>query len=147
MLTRVYCCGVFDLFHIGHMKLFEKIVQSFDGPIHLIVGVHSDEDVETYKRKPILDLETRSKTVAYCKYVNEIIPGAQLVTTREFIENKKIDYVIIGEEYKDNGDIKWYGDAMEMGIHKYISRYEEISTESIIKSCIKYYSDLSVSSD
>lgn len=147
MLTRVYCCGVFDLFHIGHMKLFEKIVQSFDGPIHLIVGVHSDEDVKIYKRKPILDLETRSKTVAYCKYVNEIIAGAPLVTTKEFIENKKIDYVIIGEEYKDDGDIKWYGDAMEMGIHKYISRYEEISTDSIIKSCVKYYSDLSASSD
>jgi glycerol-3-phosphate cytidylyltransferase len=140
-LKRVYCCGVFDLFHIGHMKLFEKIVKSFEDPIHLIVGVHSDEDVKSYKRKPILDLDTRAKTISYCKYVNEIIVGADLITTREFIEKKEIDCVIIGEEYRDNGDSKWYGDAIEMNIHKYISRYEELCTESIIKSCIKYYSN------
>jgi hypothetical protein len=29
ILKKVYCCGVFDLCHLGHMKLFEKIATPF----------------------------------------------------------------------------------------------------------------------
>ena len=129
---KVYCCGVFDLCHLGHMILFENIVKSFDEPIELIVGVHSDEECIGYKREPILNEDIRCETVEHCKYVDKIIKNAPLVTTKELIEEYNIDCVIIGEEYKGNNDYKWYGVAMDMGIEKYISRYDPLSTSDII---------------
>lgn len=132
-LLRVYCCGVFDICHLGHMKLFEKISKSFNQPIHLIVGVHSDLTVETYKRTPIINEEFRVETVKLCKYVDEVWANADLVVSKEFCLINNFDYVIIGEEYKGTKDKIWYPGPMELGIHKYISRFEELSTTDIIK--------------
>ena len=42
---RVYCDGVFDLFHLAHMRMFEQAKKAL-GPaskVHLIAGVCSDE--------------------------------------------------------------------------------------------------------
>lgn len=135
-IIRVYCCGVFDMCHLGHMKLFEKIVKSFDTPIHLIIGVHSDKTVESYKRTPIICEEFRVETVKLCKYVDEVWADAELFVSKEFCLDNNLDYVIIGEEYKNNKDSHWYWGPMELGIHKYISRFEELSTTDIIKKIL-----------
>jgi len=132
-LPRVYCCGVFDMCHLGHMKLFEKIANSFDHPIWLIVGVHSDSTVKSYKREPIINEKLRIETIKLCKYVDSVYPDAELIVTKEFCLDNRIDYVIIGEEYKDNKDKIWYAGGMELNIHKYVSRFDEISTTDIIK--------------
>ena len=55
-MTKVYTSGVFDLFHVGHLSVFKKAKQFGD---YLIVGVHSDQDVESYKRTPIISCEQR----------------------------------------------------------------------------------------
>jgi cytidyltransferase-like protein len=46
-MERIYCNGVFDLCHIGHIKQFGQVV----------VGVHSD--VKSYKRAPVQTIEER----------------------------------------------------------------------------------------
>lgn len=135
-LPRVYCSGVFDMCHLGHMKLFEKISASFDNNLWLIVGVHSDKVVKSYKREPIINEKFRIETVGLCKYVCEVLPDAELVVSKEFCIKNKIDCVIIGEEYKNNMDKIWYSGAMELGIHKYISRFTELSTTDIINKII-----------
>ena len=103
---RVFCCGVFDMCHLGHMILFKKISKSFDEPIKLIVGVHSDEVCQGYKREPIINEQIRYRTVELCKYVDEIIIDCPLIITKEYILKNNFDVVIIGEEYKDNKDTK-----------------------------------------
>jgi cytidyltransferase-like protein len=130
---RVYCCGVFDLCHIGHMLLFEKISKSFDEQIELIVGVHSDLSCSDYKRPPILNEKLRYETVLHCKHVERVYKNAPLITTKEFIIKNNIDCVIIGEEYKNKKDKYWYPGAFDLSIYKYISRCELISTSDIIK--------------
>lgn len=137
-LPRVYCCGVFDTCHLGHMKLFEKISKSFDYPVYIIVGVHSDSTVKGYKREPIINEKLRIETVKMCKYVDDVYPDAELVVTKEFCLENNIDCVIIGEEYKDNKDKIWYQGGMELGIHKYISRFDDISTTDIINRIKSY---------
>ncbi len=136
---RVYCCGVFDLCHIGHMLLFEKIYKSFDEPIELIVGVHGDATCSGYKRPPIINENIRYKTVAHCKYVDSIFEDAPLVTDKDFVIKNKIDIVIIGEEYRGNKDKYWYPAAFDLSIGKYISRCDEISTSDIIKKIKSQY--------
>jgi glycerol-3-phosphate cytidylyltransferase-like family protein len=114
------------------MILFENIVKSFDEPIELLVGIHSDEECIGYKREPILNEDIRCETVEHCKYVDKIIKNAPLVVSKELIAEYNIDCVIIGEEYRGNNDYKWYGVAMDMGIEKYIPRYDKLSSSDII---------------
>ena len=51
---------VADLFHYGHVEFLRQAKQLGD---HLIVGICSDNDVKSYKRKPILSMEERMISV------------------------------------------------------------------------------------
>jgi cytidyltransferase-like protein len=135
---RVFCCGVFDMCHFGHMVLFEKIYKSFNEPIELIVGIHSDKTVSEYKREPIINENIRYKTISYCRHVDTIIIDCPLIITKEYILLNNLDVVIIGEEYKGNKDIEWYPGAFELNNFMYISRCDDISTTEIINK-IKLY--------
>ena len=60
---RIYCDGIFDLFHKGHLEHFKKIHQYFEVPIHLIVGIISDKIAINYKRKPVFNENKRLKII------------------------------------------------------------------------------------
>ena len=77
---------VADLFHYGHVN-FLKQCRGLGNC--LIVGIHSDKDVESYKRKPILSFEERIKVVQACKYVDKVVKGPLILTT-EFINKYNI---------------------------------------------------------
>ena len=59
-----------------------------------IVGVHSDADVEAYRRSPLMTMPERVAAVE--KYVSEVIPEAPTVIEEEFMERHKIDMVFDG---------------------------------------------------
>lgn len=124
---NVYICGVFDLTHYGHMKHFVEAAKMGN---RLIVGVHSDKDVESYKRKPALSMNERGTTVGLCGVVSEVIMNAPLITTREFIEKHNIHVVGCSTEY-DSKEDKYYADPREMGILKIVPRVDGVSTSDI----------------
>ncbi len=74
---RAYTDGVWDLFHIGHLKLFKKIKKKFG---YLIVGVHSDKLATKSKRKPIIPHKDRVEIIKSIKYVDEVIENAPFLT-------------------------------------------------------------------
>lgn len=65
-----YTFVVCDLLHIGHLKFFQKCKEYCD---FLIVGVITDESVETYKRKPIIPTEERVELVKALKPVDMVV--------------------------------------------------------------------------
>lgn len=66
-----YTCGVYDLFHIGHLNLLKNAKGMCD---KLVVGVTVDELV-TYKGKyAMIPFEDRIEIVRSCKYVDAAIP-------------------------------------------------------------------------
>ncbi len=136
-MSRVYVDMVADLFHIGHINILKQARNHGD---YLIVGIHNDKDVESYKRIPIIDENDRYEIVRQCKLVDEVIENAPLVITEEYIKKHKIDYVFHG----DDTNIDYSQQHMiplGLGIMVYGKYTPGISTSSIIDK-IKYPLDL-----
>ena len=128
-----YTYGVYDLFHIGHINLFKRIKQNCD---KLIVGVHNDEQVMTYKKKPIISYDDRLEIIKSCKYVDDIYENADLVTTDEILYKLNADYVFAGKENEQY--IKKYYQVSDNKLIL-LDRTGNICTSDIIKKIIKNY--------
>jgi len=120
-----YTYGVYDLFHVGHINLFKRIKQKCD---KLIVGVHNDEQVMTYKQKPIISYKDRLDIVKSCKYVDDVIENAPLVITDQILNEFNADYVVAGRENEEY--LKKYYQVSNDKLHL-ISRTEGISTSML----------------
>ena len=90
-MLRVYADVCCDLFHSGHVEFLKTARELGD---YLIVGVLSDEAVQTYKRPPIMSAKERAAVVNFCRYVDETIVDATLPVDRAFMLKHDIDLVV-----------------------------------------------------
>ncbi|KAI0974196.1 cytidylyltransferase [Xylaria arbuscula] len=136
---RVYADGVFDLFHLGHMRQLEQAKKAFDN-VYLLVGVTGDE--ETHKRKglTVLSGRERAETVRHCKWVDEVIESCPWIVTPEFLEKHQIDYVAHDDiPYgADEGD-DIYAPIKKEGKFLVTQRTEGVSTTGIITKIVRDY--------
>jgi len=131
-VINVYCDGVFDMLHLGHMNQFRQAMEVSRGT-RLFVGVHNDKDCSGYKRPPIMKEKERYAAVAACKYVYGVIEGAPMVATKEYIDKHKLHIYAVGEEYTLNPDDHYYKVPRELGMLKGTKRSEGVSTSDIIR--------------
>ena len=110
-MIRVYTDMAADLFHIGHLNLLKRAKSVGD---YLIVGVHSDEQIRSYKRDPVFKEE------------------APLIMTESFLKEHKIDFVVRGDDVSEEL-LSQQADPIRMGIMRYVPRTEGVSTSQIIK--------------
>ena len=89
----IYCDGIFDMFHYGHIEHLRKAKKLYDD-VYLIVGIVSDKDATGYKRKPIMNEEIRYELVKSIIYVDKVIKNAPMVTTKEFMDSNNIDLIV-----------------------------------------------------
>ena len=97
-----YTTGVFDLFHVGHVRILKKSKSLCD---KLIVGVSSDNLVKKYKNKyPVISQKERMEVVKNNKHVNYVVSQN---TLDKFISWKKLKYDImfVGDDWYDTK--KW----------------------------------------
>ncbi|KAG9244835.1 cholinephosphate cytidylyltransferas-like protein [Calycina marina] len=137
--VRVYADGVFDLFHLGHMRQLEQAKKAFPD-VYLMVGVTGDK--ETHKRKGITVLsgQERAETVRHCKWVDEVVENCPWIVTPEFLAQNKIDYVAHDDlPYgADEGD-DIYKPIKEAGKFLVTQRTEGVSTTGIITKIVRDY--------
>ena len=106
-VIKGYATGVFDLFHIGHLNIIKRAKEMCD---YLIVGVSTDELVESYKhKKPVIPFEERKAIVEAIRYVDEVVPQINLNKVEAF-RKYGFDIVFHGDDLK-NSDL--YLDAEE----------------------------------
>ena len=95
-----YTCGVYDLFHVGHLNLFERCKQKCD---YLIVGVCDDEYVRQFKDKnPIINENDRARIVGALKCVDEVHIIDSKTTVDKLIAHDLFKYnvLFVGSDWK-----------------------------------------------
>lgn len=125
-----YTTGVFDMFHIGHLNIIRRAKECCD---YLIVGVSTDEVVESYKHhKPIIPYEQRAAIVEAIKYVDEVVPQTTMDKT-EFLRQRHFDVMFHGDEWKGTDLYNHYEEEFaKLGAHiEYLSHTEGISSSML----------------
>ncbi|WP_286266545.1 adenylyltransferase/cytidyltransferase family protein [Thalassotalea atypica] len=123
-MKKVYTSGVFDLFHVGHVSVLNKAKQFGD---YLIVGVHSDEDVKSYKRIPVISCEQRCEIIRNIKCVDEVIIAPLTPNIdASFYELNEIDIHVAGDNMQHMYEL-----PNKMGIMRYVTRNSETSSTAI----------------
>ncbi|KAG8631259.1 hypothetical protein KVT40_000399 [Elsinoe batatas] len=137
--VRVYADGVFDLFHLGHMRALQQAKSAFPDT-HLVVGVTGDRETHRRKGLTVLSAKERAESVRHCRWVDEVIEDCPWVVTPEFLEKHSIDFVA-------HDDIPYgaaEGDDIYMPIKaegKFLvtQRTEGVSTTGIITKIVRDY--------
>lgn len=129
---RVFTWGVFDLFHVGHVRLLMRAKAHGEW---LIVGVCTDEDTAAYKRTPIIPLEQRLEIVSQVKCVDEVIVAPAQVG-KEFYQQHRIDIHVQGDNIPPQ-----YDEGLELGIVKIIGRDSTTDTSGIIGRILNRFPD------
>jgi glycerol-3-phosphate cytidylyltransferase len=101
MGKTVITYGTFDLFHIGHLKILQRLSELGD---RLIVGVSTDEFNAVKGKKPVVPFDQRIEIVRSIRYVSEAIPEDRWSQKREDIEKYGVDVFGIGEDWKGKFD-------------------------------------------
>ena len=129
-MSIVYTDMTGDLFHYGHVNALKQCKEYGDT---LIVGVHSDEVVQSYKRLPVMTMEQRVKVIEGCKYVDKVIKNAPIVITKEYLDTHNIDIVCVTDVRPEEQNQLFYKVPLELGIIKTFKHTIEISTTNIIE--------------
>jgi glycerol-3-phosphate cytidylyltransferase len=125
-----FACGVFDLFHAGHVLMLEECKQNCD---YLIVAVNTAENIDPSinpgKRKPVYSLEERMLILSSVRYVDEVLHYSNEDELLELMKSRKIDVRFLGDDYKGK---KITGEELNIPVH-YTDRSHGISTSLVRK--------------
>jgi choline-phosphate cytidylyltransferase len=137
--VRVYADGVFDLFHLGHMRQLQQAKTAFPDT-YLIVGVTGDQETHVRKGLTVMSAKERAESLRHCRWVDEVIEDCPWVISVEFLEKHKIDYVAhddIPYGASEGDDI--YKPIKEEGKFLVTQRTEGVSTTGIITKIVRDY--------
>ena len=97
--------GVFDLFHVGHLKLIERAKQQCE---FLRVGVLSDDLVMKFKgHLPVIPEDQRAEILAAVRYVDEAVIIRDDVSRITEWHRRPFDCFFSGDDYKDTPYFAW----------------------------------------
>jgi len=110
---NIWTNGCFDILHSGHIELLwyaKNFVDETDPEQYykepnnlLFVGLDSDERVKRMKgeNRPINDINTRLTIMQNLRMVDEVFIFNTDDDLRNLIRHLVIDYMIVGDQYKD----------------------------------------------
>ena len=97
--------GVFDLFHIGHLRLIQRAKKQCD---HLRVAVMSDELVMKFKNiRPNIPLAQRVEILEAIRYVDEVVVIDDDPSRLIEYERRPFDLFFSGDDYAGNEYWAW----------------------------------------
>lgn len=115
--------GTFDLFHVGHLRLLERLKALGD---YLIVGVSTDEFNTQKNKQTIIPFADRLEIVSKIKYVDMTIPEESWTQKVSDIEKYNVSIFGMGHDWKGKFDhLKEFCEV------KYLPRTPNISSTKL----------------
>lgn len=136
MSKTVITYGTYDMFHVGHLKLFRRLKELGD---KLIVGVSTDAFNELKGKRTLIPYEQRAEIIASIRCVDLVIPETSWEQKVDDIAKYDCDIFGIGDDWKGKFDfLKEHCEVI------YLPRTDGISTTELKRSLNRF---LSVSKD
>ena len=134
-----YTCGVFDLFHVGHLNLLERCKEMCD---ILIVGVCDDDYVHNVKQKePVFSEAERVRILNALKCVdNAVLVDVETTNDKMLaLEKFHFDVLFSGDDWKGSERyLKTEEQFAPLGVSiEYLPYTKEISTTSLKEKMAK----------
>ena len=132
MAKTIITYGTFDMFHVGHLRLLQRLIKLGD---KLIVGVSTDEFNNIKKKKTLIPFEQRKEILANIKCVDNVIPEESWDQKVDDIQKYHVDIFAIGDDWKGKFDyLEEYCEVI------YLERTKNISTTKLKKSLTNFLS-------
>lgn len=96
-MNKILTFGVFDYFHLGHLRLFKQCKEHGD---YLIVAVQDSEEILKYKpdAKVLYSTDERVEILESIKIIDKVIVYRGLSV--ETLESIDFDILALGEDHK-----------------------------------------------
>lgn len=130
--VTVITYGTFDMFHIGHLNLINRLSELGS---RLIVAVSTDEFNREKGKKNLIPYEQRAAIVGSIKNVDFVIPEESWTQKRHDIIQYGVDVFAIGDDWK--GQFDFLADVCQV---IYLERTKNISTTELKKSLKNFLS-------
>lgn len=122
--------GTFDMFHIGHLNLLNRLKSLGD---KLIVAVSTDEFNSIKGKKTLIPFEQRALIVQNIKCVDMVISEENWEQKIDDIKKYNVDIFAIGDDWQGKFDfLKNHCEVI------YLPRTQNISTTELKKELNKY---------
>jgi glycerol-3-phosphate cytidylyltransferase len=120
-----FACGVFDLFHAGHVLMLKECKQHCD---YLIVALNRAENlsgkINPGKEKPLFTIEERKLIMSSCVFVDEVLEYNSEEELLAILKDRDISIRFLGEDYRGKPIT---GSDLNIPIH-YTDRSHGLST-------------------
>lgn len=133
-MTVGYTCGVYDLFHIGHLNLLKNAKGLCD---KLIVGVTVDKLVEYKHKRAVIPFAERLEIVRNIKCVDAAIPQEDLDKFKAW-EKLHFDVLFVGDDWYEHP--KWKeleAKFSEVGVRVVYFPYTKGTSSTILNETLK----------
>jgi len=122
-MTTVLTYGTFDLFHIGHLNLINRLAEMGD---RLIIAVSTDEFNAGKGKTSVVSYEDRARIISSIKGVDLVIPETSWEQKARDIKEHDVDIFAIGEDWTGKFD-----ELKELCEVVYLPRTDGISSTEI----------------
>lgn len=100
-MKKGFVCGVFDMFHPGHVLMLQECKAHCD---YLIVAINKAENIDYSinpgKMKPLFDFEERKMVMESCALVDEVAGYNSEEELENLMRSLQIDIRFLGDDYR-----------------------------------------------
>jgi len=116
--------------HFGHANSLRQAKAMGD---HLVVGVHTDEEITKHKGPPVFNEQERYRMVRAIKWVDEVVEAAPYVTTLETLDKHNCEFCVHGDDITMTADgTDTYHIVKSADRYKECHRTQGVSTTNLV---------------
>ena len=122
-MRTILTYGTFDLFHIGHLRILQRLRALGD---RLVVGCSTDCFNELKGKKTVVRFEDRLEILQSCRYVDFAFPESSWGQKRSDIVKYCVDVFGMGDDWTGK-----FNDLADLCVVIYLPRTPAISTTEL----------------